>query len=220
VFTAVQQRDKLEIAADVLTHAVAEKQVDAAVLYVRNRNSVFARSFGAARSADDLFLLGSISKPITMAALMTLFEQRKFRLDDPVRKFLPEFTGAGRDWITIRQLLAHVSGLPDQLSENNSLRKRHAPLLEFVAAAVRTPLLSAPGSRYEYSSMAVLLAAEVARRISGTESPAFAEQAVFRPLEMNHSALGLGRFPLEATMRCQAENAAPESGAGDPAARD
>jgi len=68
--------------------------------------------------------------------------------------------------------------------------------------------------------MAILLAAEVARRISGTEFPAFMEQAVFRPLEMKHSALGLGRFPLAATMRCQAENAAPESGAGDPTARE
>ena len=68
--------------------------------------------------------------------------------------------------------------------------------------------------------MAILLAAEVARRISGTELPAFIEQAVFRPLEMKHSALGLGRFPLEAMMRCQAENAAPESGAGDPTARE
>ena len=68
--------------------------------------------------------------------------------------------------------------------------------------------------------MAILLAAEVARRISGTELPAFIEQAVFRPLGMKHSALGLGRFPLEAMMRCQAENAAPESGAGDPTAKE
>jgi CubicO group peptidase (beta-lactamase class C family) len=220
VIAAVQQRDKLDVAADVLAHAVAEKQVDAAVLHVRHRNSVFARSFGAARSVDDLFVLGSISKPMTVTALMTLFDQGRFRLDDPVRRFLPEFTGAGRDRITVQQLLTHVSGLPDQLPENAALRKRHAPLPEFVAGAVRTPLLFAPGSRYEYSSMAILLAAEVARRISGTEFSAFIEQAVFRPLEMKHSALGLGRFPLEVTMRCQAENAAPESGAGDPTARE
>jgi CubicO group peptidase (beta-lactamase class C family) len=180
----------------------------------------FAPAFGAARSADDLFLLGSISKPMTAAALMTLSDQGRFRLDDPVRKFLPEFTGAGRDRITVQQLLTHVSGLPDQLPENAALRKRHAPLPEFVAGAIRTPLLFEPGSRYEYSSMAILLAAEVARRISRTGFPVFIEQAIFRPLEMKHSALGLGRFPLEATMRCQAENAAPESGAGDPTARE
>ena len=220
VMAAVQQGDKLDAAADVLAHAVAGGQLDAAVLYLRHRRDVLARSFGAARSADDLFLLGSISKPMTAAALMTLYDQGRFRLDDPVRKFLPEFTGAARDRITVRQLLTHISGLPDQLPENEALRKRHAPLSDFVAGAIRTPLLFEPGSRYEYSSMAILLAAEVARQISGTEFPAFIEGAIFRPLEMKHSALGLGRFSLEATMRCQAESAAPESGAGDPAARE
>jgi CubicO group peptidase (beta-lactamase class C family) len=220
VISAVQQRDKLDVAADVLTHATAARQVDAAVLYVRHRKSVFARVFGAARSVDDLFLLGSISKLMTAAALMTLYDQGKFRLDDPVRKFLPKFTGGARDRITVQQLLTHVSGLPDQLPDNEALRKRQAPLSEFVASVVQTELLFEPGSQYEYSSMAILLAAEVARRISGTELPAFVEQTVFRPLEMKHSALGLGRFPLDATMRCQAENAAPESGAGDPAARE
>jgi CubicO group peptidase (beta-lactamase class C family) len=220
VLAAVQQEDKLDVAADVLARAVAARQVNAAVLYVRHRHREFVRSFGAARSADGLFLLGSISKPISVTALMTLYDQGRFQLDDPVRKFLPAFTGAGRDRITIRQLLTHVSGLPDQLPENDLLRKQHAPLSEFVARAIRTPLLFEPGSRYGYSSMAILLASEVARRISGTEFPALIEGAVFRPLEMKHSALGLGRFALEGTMRCQAENAAPESGAGDPAARE
>ena len=220
VIAAMKRPDKLDDAAEVLTRATAEGHVRAAVLCVRHRGTEFARSFGAARSRDDLFLMGSISKTMTAAALMTLYDRGKFRLDDPVRKFIPEFAGAARDRITVRHLLTHVSGLPDQLPENAALRRRHAPLSEFVAGAVRTPLLFEPGSRYGYSSMAILLAAEIARRISGTEFTAFIDQAVFRPLKMEHSALGLGRFPLEAVMRCQAEDAAPESGAGDPAARD
>ena len=215
-----QPQDKLDVAADVLTRAVAGGQVAAAALYVRHRGGVFTRSFGAARSVDEPFLLGSISKTMTAAALMTLYDQGKFQLDDPVRKFLPEFTGAARDRITVRQLLTHVSGLPDQLPENQALRKRHAPLADFVAGAIRTPLLFEPGSRYEYSSMALLLAAEIAQRISGTGFLTLIDEFVFRPLEMKHSALGLGRFRLEAMMRCQAENAAPESGAGDPTSRD
>jgi CubicO group peptidase (beta-lactamase class C family) len=220
LIASLQGQNMLDAAADVLTNAVADGQVHAAVLYVQHRRSVYARSFGAARSTDDLFLLGSISKPMSVTALMTLFHQGRFKLDDPVRKFLPEFTGAARDKITIRQLLTHVSGLPDQLPENGALRKRHAPLSDFVAGAVKTPLLFEPGSQYAYSSMAILLTAEVARRIGGMEFPLFVDQTVFQPLGMNHSALGLGRFPLEAARRCQAENAAPESGAGDPTARD
>jgi CubicO group peptidase (beta-lactamase class C family) len=217
---AAVEQDKLDAAAAVLTKAAAQGQVYAAALYVRRGKSVFARSFGASKSSDDIFLLASISKPMSAAALMTLYDQGKFRLDDPVREFIPEFTGGVRDKITVRQLLTHVSGLPDQLPENQTLRSRHAKLSEFVDRAIRTPLLFEPGSRYNYSSMGILVASEVAHRLSGTGFREFVDETVFQPLQMKHSALGLGRFKLEETMRCQVEDAAPESGAGDPSAKE
>ena len=194
-------------------------QLHAAAIYVQHGRNVFARSFGAAKSSDDIFLLASISKPISVAALMTLYDSGQFQLDDPVKKFIPEFSDPPRDQITVRQLLTHVSGLPDQLPENNDLRRRHAGLADFVELSVRTPLLFEPGSRYSYSSMAILLAAEVARRISKTEFPKLVEETVFKPLGMKHSALGLGPFKLEDTIRCQVERRA-ESGGGDPTAKD
>jgi len=218
LFAAVKQ-NKLDAAADVLAQAVASGQVDAASLYVQQGSHVFARRFGAAKSVDDAFLLGSISKPISATAVMKLFDEKKFTLDDPAKKFLPEFTGDGREKITMRQLLTHVSGLPDQLPENAKLRAGHAPLSAFVDAAVKTPLLFAPGTRYSYSSMAILLAAEVAQRIRGTAFHALVEEAVYKPLDMKHSAMGLGRLKPDAVVRCQQEKAAPESGGGDSAAR-
>jgi CubicO group peptidase (beta-lactamase class C family) len=216
---AVRQ-DKLEAAAEVLAKATASGQILAAAICVRQGASEFARSFGAAKSTDDLFLIASISKTMSIAAVMSLYDRGEFQLDDPVRKFIPEFTGEGREKITIRQLMTHVSGLPDQLPENNALRSRHADLAEFVKGAIRTPLLFEPGARYEYSSMGILLASEIARRISGKDFRAFLDEAVFQPLGMKRSALGLGRFKLEDLVRCQVENAAPESGAGDAAAKD
>src|SRR5205807_4372438 len=99
------------------------KQVDAAVLHVVQRDESFTRPFGKAVSGDAMFLLGSISKPITVTAVMTLFDQGKVRLDDRVKKFLPAFTGDGRDEVTIRHLLTHVSGLPDQAANNDEDRK-------------------------------------------------------------------------------------------------
>lgn len=220
LISAGSRRDGPERAADLLAEAVADGRVDAAVLYVRHGEDEFVRPFGTARSVDAPFLLGSISKPMTVTALMTLHDHRAFRLDDPVRAFLPEFSDGARARVTVRHLLTHVSGLPDQLPENAALRARHAPLSEFVARAVRTPLQFEPGTRYGYSSMAILLATEIARRISGAELPTLFEETVLRPLGMEHSALGLGRLPIESVMRCQTEAAAPESGAGDPAARD
>ncbi|CAN5694170.1 hypothetical protein BH23PLA1_BH23PLA1_12750 [soil metagenome] len=211
-------QEKLQEASNALSNAIADGPLAGAVLYVRSDGHEFARAFGSATTPDAMFLLGSISKPITVAALLTLHDQGRFSLDDPAQKYLPEFHGEGRDRITIRQLLTHVSGLPDQLPENDTLRSSHAPLSEFVSKAIQTPLLFAPGSRYEYSSMAILLAAEIAQRLSGVGLLAFVQKAVFDPLEMKHSALGLGRFPIEALMPCQTEHAAPEAGAGDPEA--
>ncbi len=217
---AALQENELDLAVNVLTKFSASGQVEAASLFVRQGTNVFTKSFGAATTVDAIFLLASISKPITVAAIMTLFDRREFRLDDAVRKFIPEFRGNGRDRITMRQLFTHISGLPDQLPENTKLRARHAELAEFVEGAIRTPLLFMPGSKYGYSSMAILLASEVARRISAKPVASLVEEQVFQPLGMKHSALGVGRLNPATLLRCQVEHAAPESGSGDPTTRD
>lgn len=217
---AALRQDRLDEAVDVLGRATAKGEVAAAVLHVTQRTTSFTRSFGKAQSEHAMFLLGSISKPIAVTALMSLFDQGQFKLEDPLKKFIPEFTGEGRDDVSIRHLLTHVSGLPDQLPENDALRKRHAPLSEFVKHAIRTPLHFAPGTRYQYSSMAILLSTRVAELISGTDILTLVDRAVFQPLQMKHSAQGLGRFTLGDMISCQTERAAPESGGGDPTAKD
>src|SRR6267378_3460428 len=148
---AALRGEQWDDAAEVLERATAAKQVDAAVLHVVQRDKSFTRQFGKAVSVDAMFLLGSISKPINVTAVMTLFDQGKFQLNDRVKKFLPAFTGDGRESVTIRHLLTHVSGLPDQLANNNDLRKQHASLTEFAEQAMRTRLDFAPGAQYQYS---------------------------------------------------------------------
>jgi CubicO group peptidase (beta-lactamase class C family) len=212
--------DRWDDAAEVLERATSGKQVDAAVLHVVQRGESFTRHFGKAASGDAMFLLGSVSKPINVAAVMTLFDRGKFRLDDAVKKFLPAFQGDGREKVTVRRLLTHVSGLPDQLPNNDELRRKHAPLKDFAEEAIRTRLGFAPGSRYQYSSMGILLAARVAEVISGTDILTLVDKAVFQPLGMKRSAQGLGRFKLEDMVPCQMEGAAPESGGGDPKAKE
>ena len=210
------QKNKWSRAADVLNTAAESGQVAAASIYVQQGDDRFAKAFGAAKTNDAVFLLASISKPITIAAVMTLYEEREFRLDDAVKKLLPEFTGDGRDDITMRQLFTHNSGLPDQLPQNTELRASHADLAEFVNGALRTPLLFKPGTKYSYSSMGILLASEVARRITGKPIASLVDEAVCQPLRMKHSALGVGHLNPKSLMQCQVENAAPESGSGNP----
>ena len=216
-----QPRGRWDDAAEVLERATAAKQVDAAVLHVVQKKESFTRHFGKAASGDAMFLLGSISKPINVTAVMTLFDQGKFRLDDRVKKFLPAFTGDGRDAVTdpppadARLRPARSAGQEQRAAqaaraaEGVRRRRRFGTRLDF-----------APGTRYQYSSMGILLAARIAELISGSDILTLVDRTVFQPLGMKHSAQGLGRFKLEEMVSCQMEGAAPESGGGDPKAKE
>jgi len=205
-------------------YRLIQKQVDAgilqaAVLHVRRGGSMDQKAFGRART-DSMFLLGSITKPMTATAVMLLVERGELSLEDKVVKFLPKFSEGARREVTLRHLLTHTSGLPDQLTNNDELRARHAPLAEFVRGAVRTPLLFQPGTKYHYQSMGILLAAEIVERVTQERLPDYLTAAVFRPLGMKRSALGLGAFRKSDMVPMQTEHAAPESGAGQPGTQD
>jgi beta-lactamase class C len=98
---AAWQKERLDEAAQILAHATASDQIAAAALHVTQRESSFTRAFGNAQDSNAMFLLGSISKPIAITALMTLFDQGEFALDDPLKKFIAHFSGDGRDRVTM-----------------------------------------------------------------------------------------------------------------------
>lgn len=207
-------------ASKILTEATTSNRVRAAAIYFRDGKTHFTQTFGDAREERAAFLLGSISKPIAMTALMTLFDQGLFQLDDPAAKFVPEFRGGGRERVTLRHLLSHTSGLPDQLPNNARLRASHAPLEAFVAETVRLPLAFAPGTAYEYSSMGIMLAADIAQRIAGQDIKRLVHKRVFEPLGMQHSAMAMDSLDREHVMMAQVEFGAKESGGGSAESRD
>ena len=176
--------------------------VAAAALLVRQGTFEFARGFGRAR-VDTPFLIASPTKPIAVSAVTLLRERKQLELSDPVRKYLPEFKGGDREAVTIRHLLTHTSGLPDMLPENVELRRRHAPLGEFVARACTTPLLFRPGEKVGYQSMGILLAAAIVEKVSALTMPEFLARHIFGPLQMPQSSLGLGGRQIADTAQCQ-----------------
>lgn len=217
---AGSDREAIEATTRIIQKQVDVGTLESAVLHVRRGQEIFQRAFGKAGSTDALFLLGSVTKTMTAAGAMVLADRRELRLSDPVVKFIPEFSDGARKAVTVGHLLTHTSGLPDQLENNNALRARHAPLAEFVQGAIRTPLLFAPGTKYRYQSMGILLAAEIVERITKMRLANFLAAEVFKPLGMKRSALGLGAFKLPDLVRVQTEHAAPESGAGAANAKD
>lgn len=197
---------------------VASGALLGAVLDVRKGERAFSQSYGSATSSDAIFLLASITKPMTATAVMLLADRGELGLSDPAMRFIPEFRTGARSRITVEHLLTHTSGLPDQLPENIEMRRRNAPLEEFVERAIRTDLLFEPGTRYSYQSMGILLAAEICQRITAMRFPEFLDRAVYSPLGMDRTALGLGRFALEDAQRSQVEDGPPHGGQGAPEA--
>jgi CubicO group peptidase (beta-lactamase class C family) len=195
-----------ENAAKLIQSQVDAKALAGAVLHLRHGSRVTERAFGSATPAS-VFYLASITKPMTATALMILVDRGRVSLEDPVQKYLPEFAGADRENVLVRHLVTHTSGLPDMLPENEALRKRHAPLKDYVASACKTPLLFPPGTRTAYQSSGILLAGEIVERVSGKSLADFLKREVFEPLGMKSSSLGLGGRKLEETMQLQRDAA-------------
>lgn len=205
-------KSRLEQAAAVMADWVKDGRVEGASILVTQANRQFARNFGTAKGTEPVFLLASITKPMTAAAVMTLVDQGQLSLDDHVAKFFPGFTGDGREAITIRNLLTHTAGLPDMLSNDEMLRQQHAPLSDYREGALKAPLKFKPGSSYSYASMGILLSAEIAQKITGKPIADIVEERVLRPLGMRRTGFGLRGRDNAITVPSQAAPAMTEDG--------
>jgi CubicO group peptidase (beta-lactamase class C family) len=191
--------DRLDRAYALLERWVAAGTVPAAALCVgRGAGVVAPRFFGRhapdpgapAIRPDALFLIASITKPITVTAAMLLVERGSIALDDRVADFVPTFAQNGKHDVRIRHLMTHTSGLPDMLPKNDALRAAHAPLSTFIDEIVRLPLLFPPGGKVHYQSMGTAMLAEVVHQVAGVSHAEFLRREVFEPLGMHDTSLG------------------------------
>jgi CubicO group peptidase (beta-lactamase class C family) len=141
---------------------------------------------------DTIFLVASVTKPVTATAAMMLVERGSIRLDDPVCSIVPEFGDQSqRDRILVRHLLSHTSGLPDQLPENRELRSNHATLDDFLRKIYKTPILFEPGTGFSYSSSGMAMLMDIVQHVSGLSLAEFARREIFEPLGMEDTSFGV-----------------------------
>ena len=140
---------------------------------------------------DAVFLVASVTKPVTALAALLLVERGLLSLRDQVAVHLPEFGNRGKEAIEVIHLLTHTSGLPDMLPENLELRRWHAPLSVFVEHICQCGLLFRPGTRVSYQSMGTAILGRLVEQLSGMPLPAFMQQEIFAPLGMHSTSLGL-----------------------------
>ena len=153
---------------------------------------------------DTIFDLASLTKPLaTAAAVLQLAEGGRLSLQDPVSRFLPAFTGEGRETVTIHHLLTHSSGLP---AYKNYLEAGISPA-EVIADLCRLPLQAPPAGRFIYSCLGYILLREVVGVVSGQRLDAYCTEHVFHPLGMHET---LFSPPVELRERCAASEMLPD----------
>lgn len=193
---------RLQIAYDLLEKWTAgAKPVvpGAAILVARRGKIVPPRFFGRQGPegdaepirCDGMFLLASITKPITYLGAMILVERGLLNLGDRVTRYIPDFAAHHKEETLVSHLFTHTSGMPDMLEQNVDLRKAHAPLKKFIDGAIRdTKPLFRPGTNFSYQSMGTLIVAEIVQRLSGLTIHEFLKKEIFDPLELKDTGLG------------------------------
>lgn len=154
---------------------------------------------------DGLFLMASITKPLTYLAGLMLVERGLLNLGDRVTRYFPDFAAHHKEATRVIHLFTHTSGLPDMVPNNLELRKEHAPLDRFIDAAIRdTVPLFPPGTSFSYQSAGTLMVAALVQKLSGVTIHEFLRREVFEPLEMESTALGSRTLARERIVRLKA----------------
>ena len=183
---------------------------------------VYDRFFGlrdkeaaSGMQGDELFFIQSMTKPIVSVALMTLYDQGRFQLDDPISKYLPEFaamqvvndptigsssgTHAAPTPMTIRQVLTHTSGMSHGISQLTFdkelwngiiLNGKLKTLEQRTTALAKMPLAFDPGSKWNYSFSPDVVG-RLVEVLSGKTLEAYLQEYIFTPLDMKNSGYNL-----------------------------
>jgi CubicO group peptidase (beta-lactamase class C family) len=160
---------------------------------VRYQGHVHVRGFGVTNSRypvpvgpDTLFQIGSITKTCTGVALLRLAGQGRVDLDAEVRRYLPGLRlPPGTFTVTVRDLVTHAAGWLPQVFTDYGRGADALP--RYVAALHRLPVLTPPGTLYNYGASQFSLAGYLVQRLTGTTYEYAVQDLLLRPLGLRHS---------------------------------
>ena len=184
------QIERLQSIEPLVQQAIGEKKLPGAVVLVGRRDrNLYEKAIGhravvpAAEpmTVDTIFDLASLTKVVaTTTSVMILLEDGKIRLTDRVSTFIPGFERYGKQDITIRHLMTHVSGLRPDV-DLGDVWSGSDKAIELAIEEVPT---AAPGERFVYSDINYFLLGDIVRRVSGETLDRFAHDRIFAPLGM------------------------------------
>jgi len=174
------------------------------IVVVEEGKVIFSKAYGvevlgepAPMTIRSVLGVGSLTKSVTAMAMMQLVEAGKVRLDDPVVHYLPWFRTANKersDRITVRMLLDNTSGIPSNFSVGKSGDLTDAAAERLVRAMQSIYLTKEPGTSYEYSNNAFVVAGLIISEVSGMPYVEYLRKYIFEPLQMDRTSTDPRRF--------------------------
>ncbi len=184
---------QLKYIEDAVTASVGAGETPGAVVLVARHGQIaYLKAFGnrsvqpktEPMTVNTIFDISSLTKVVaTVPCVMRLVENGSLRIEDRVKRYLPNFTGGGKDSITVRELLTHYSGLPPDFDLSKPWFGRAAALVELWRAKTEAE----PGKEFTYSDLNFIALGEIVSSISGKTLDAFAQAQIFMPLGMNET---------------------------------
>ncbi len=168
---------------------------------------VYAEGFGYADLEERVpawpstkFRIGSISKPLTAAALMQLLEQGKIDLDAPVQEYVPSFPDKGAK-ITPRLLAGHLAGIRHYKGDEFLIASHYDSVLDGLKIFENDPLVAPPGTAFHYSSYGFDLLSAVIESASDENFLSYMQRHVFTPLGLVDTTADQNRPIIERRSR-------------------
>ena len=180
---------------EIIRSYVSDKQFMGTVLVARDQTVILDKAYGFANlewsipnTPTTKFRLGSVTKQFTAASIFLLQDRGKLKIDDPVKKYMPD-TPAAWDKITIYHLLTHTSGIPSftGFPDYNSTEAIAVTPEKLVARFRGKPLEFQPGEKWNYSNSGYALLGYLIEKISGETYEKFVQENIFTPLGMKDS---------------------------------
>jgi CubicO group peptidase (beta-lactamase class C family) len=174
---------------------VSDKTFMGTVLVARDSKVLFSKGYGMANLEWDIpnapstkFRLGSVTKQFTAASILLLEERGKLKVEDPVKKYMPDAPAAW-DKITIFHLLTHTSGIPSftGFADYQQTEPFETTPEKLVARFRDKPLEFQPGEKWNYSNSGYVLLGYLIEKISGQKYVTFIQENIFTPLGMKDS---------------------------------
>lgn len=186
---AAFRADKLAEIDAAINANIAEGKCPGGVLWVEHGDTSYHKAYGnravvpatEAMTEDTIFDAASLTKVVACTpAVMLLIERGQLGLEDRVAKYIPAFTGGGKENVTIRHLLTHTSGLRPDVSLKPDWNGTEAA----IKLACEERLGGPPGEKIVYSDTGMILLGEIVRRVSGQPLDQFVQAELYGPLGM------------------------------------